>query len=296
MSNALITFWGSRGSIATPGRSTERFGGNTSCVSVLYEDAYYIFDAGTGIRGLGMELMELVENLTEDTQTELNIFLSHTHWDHIQGFPFFQPAYDPRFKLNIYGSEEKDHMLEKTLSGQMNSVYFPVPMSKLNSKVSMHTKLTDDIQVHDITISCTSQHHPGGSTAFKLTLGDGRSIIYATDNELNQQFDEKHQPNTKMGEDYFEFIKGCDFLIADGQYTDEEYPEKKGWGHTSLTLLHDIAYQANVKTLAVYHHDPMHNDRILEDLVHKYTNFYNQLDRPMQVLWAREGLTIPLKP
>ena len=295
MKNAQITFWGSRGSIATPGRSTERYGGNTSCVALKYKGAYFIFDAGTGIRGLGLELMDSVKSEYQGEPIELNIFLSHTHWDHIQGLPFFQPAYDSRFKLNIYGSEEKDDMLEKTLSGQMNSAYFPVPMSNFNSEFNIHADLKE-LVIKDVKISSTEQDHPGGSTAFKCRLDGNRNFVYATDNELNNQFDDDGKPKNRMGEAYLNFIQNVDCLIADGQYTDEEYPEKAGWGHTSLSLIHKIAYSANVKTLVIYHHDPMHTDSILEDLSHKYAAQYDKLNPPMQVIWAREGLTLPLRP
>lgn len=294
MKNALITFWGSRGSIATPGRSTERYGGNTSCVCLKHEESYFIFDAGTGIRGLGLELMELVEKNYAGNVIELNIFLSHTHWDHIQGLPFFQPAYDSRFKLNIYGSEKKDDMLEKTLSGQMNSVYFPVPMSQLSSELNVHVDL-QALDISGVKVSSTDQNHPGGSTAFKASLDGGRTLVYATDNELDLQFHSDGSPKDKMGERYLKFISKVDYLIADGQYTDEEYLEKVGWGHTSLSLIHKIAHQAGVKNLIIYHHDPMHTDSILEDLSHKYMNQYESLTPAMQVIWAREGLTLQLR-
>ena len=238
--------------------------------------------------------MEQVTKEYDGVPIELNIFLSHTHWDHIQGLPFFQPAYDSRFKLNIYGNEEKDDMLERTLSGQMNSAYFPVPMSKLNSELNVHVDL-EELIIHNVKISSTEQDHPGGSTAFKCVIDGGRTLVYATDNELNNQFDDNGSPTNQMGEAYFDFIKGVDCLIADGQYTDEEYPEKAGWGHTSLSLIHKIAYSAQVKTLVVYHHDPMHTDSILEDLSDKYTSQYDTLNPPMQVIWAREGLTLPLR-
>ena len=294
MKNAFITFWGCRGSIATPGRSTERYGGNTSCICLKYDNAYYIFDAGTGIRGLGVELMDFVEDHYDGEPIELNIFLSHTHWDHIQGLPFFQPAYDSRFKLNIYGSENQDEMLEKTLSGQMNSVYFPVPMSQLNADLNVHVDL-HAIDIHGVKISSTDQDHPGGSTAFKTTLDKDRTFVYATDNELDLQFNSDGTPKNKMGQRYFNFISAVDYLIADGQYTDEEYLDKVGWGHTSLSLIHKVAYAAGVKNLVIYHHDPMHTDSILEDLSHKYMQQYESLTPAMQVIWAREGLTIPLR-
>lgn len=294
----LITFWGTRGSIATPGRSTEKYGGNTSCVSVLWGGRQFIFDAGTGIRGLGVEIMA---GSPAAGKTELNLFLSHTHWDHIQGMPFFQPAYSPRFRLNIWGQEKRDVMLESVLSGQMDSNYFPVPMSALGSDLAVHPigdaaiRGHGSVEVDGVKVSFQEMDHPGGSLAFRLEK-DGICLVYATDNELNRQFDDKGDPlpGSEVGRDYLEFIRGADLLIADGQYTDEEYRSKVGWGHTTVSLLSRIAHKAGVRHLAVYHHDPMHTDSFLDSLSSEFIRLYKESAPPMEVLWAREGLTLQL--
>ncbi len=297
-SRPLITFWGTRGSIATPGRSTEKYGGNTSCVNVVWENRHFIFDAGTGIRGLGVEIMA---GSPTASKTEINLLLSHTHWDHIQGMPFFQPAYSPRFRLNIWGQEKRDVMLESVLSGQMDSNYFPVPMSALGSDLAVHPisaetiRTQSSVQVDGVKVSFQEMDHPGGSIAFRLEK-DGTRLVYATDNELNRQFDADGNPfpDSEIGKAYFEFIRGADLLIADGQYTDEEYRSKVGWGHTSVSLLSRIAHKAGVKHLAVYHHDPMHTDSFLDSLSSEFIKRYKESTPSMEILWAREGLTLQL--
>jgi len=290
----LVTFWGTRGSIATPGRSTEKFGGNTSCVSFKLNNDYFIFDAGTGIRGLGVEIMGTLSDSKEE-QT-LNLFLSHTHWDHIQGLPFFQPAYHPAFKMKIFGSAKKDGMLESVLDGQMDSSYFPVPMSAFGSEIEVNEIKNDfPIDIGNSQITYQELDHPGGSLSFKLNTPN-KTIIYATDHELNFHFDDNGEilNNSKLGQEYLDFIQSADLLIADGQYTDEEYKTKVGWGHSSVSTLLKVAHRAEVKQVAVYHHDPMHTDTFLDELSATYLQKYQDLEPLMEVFWAREGLTLAI--
>ena len=289
----LVTFWGTRGSISAPGRSTEKYGGNTSCVAVNAGGNYFVFDAGTGVRPLGVEIMR--ECMPEQGQYEVNLFLSHTHWDHIQGLPFFQPAYHPSFKLKIFGKAAKDDMLEKLLVGQMDSSYFPVPMSAFGSTVSVNQIQDNSLVIGDCKITFNELDHPGGSTSFKLEY-NGKSIVYATDNELNNQFDDDGtlKEDSTLGQSYSDFVNGVDLLIADGQYTQEEYSTKVGWGHTSVPTLLKVAHNAEVKQVAVYHHDPMHTDTFLDELSSKFLHKYQDVEPRMDIFWAREGLTLAI--
>jgi phosphoribosyl 1,2-cyclic phosphodiesterase len=294
MNDFLVTFWGTRGSIATPGRSTEKYGGNTSSVSVRFGDTYFIFDAGTGIRPLGVEIMR--DCKPETGKFELHLFLSHTHWDHIQGLPFFQPAYHPSFALKIYGTARKDQMLENLLVGQMDSSYFPVPMSALSSDLVVNDlNNAKNLKAGEVDIDFQELDHPGGSLSFRLKCR-GKTIVYATDNELNNQFDEcgKLKDGNELGRQYLEFINGADLLIADGQYTEEEYKTKQGWGHTSVPVLLKVAKQAGVKQVAVYHHDPMHTDNFLDELSADFLKQTQDNDPHMDIFWAREGLTLAI--
>jgi phosphoribosyl 1,2-cyclic phosphodiesterase len=290
----LVTFWGTRGSISTPGRITEKYGGNTPCVSIRFNDTQIILDAGTGIRNLGVELVEEIKR--EDNPTLLHLFLSHTHWDHIQGLPFFLPSYHKNTKLIIYGSHRKERFLASILKEQMDFDYFPVSMSSFAADISIREMNDKVIQIGPLVIDWQEQvYHPGGSVRYKIST-NGNKIVYATDVELNRMFDnlKDNDINENLARDYMNFISDADLLIADAQYTEEEYPEKVGWGHSSVHVLLDIAFKSNVKQLAVFHHDPQHSDKFLDDLWMENRSKYSSKDRKMDVFWAREGMTLAI--
>jgi phosphoribosyl 1,2-cyclic phosphodiesterase len=258
----FVKFWGVRGSIPTPEHASRIYGGNTSCVEVRSNDGLFILDAGTGIRRLGSDLMGRgLANIN------VNFLFSHPHWDHIQGFPFFTPAYIPGNTLNVYdvGSE---HKIAKLLSGQMSSGYFPVDFKDLGGNV-VPQQLQEGRQVIDgITVSYLKQVHPGGSFAYCLEA-DGKKVIYATDSEIDSHFKSSSVPFDvdsnlaqlrPIPQKYIDFMHNADLLIADAQYLDEEYPTKVGWGHPRATTVVDLAIQADVKRLALFHHDPMESD------------------------------------
>ena len=288
----LITFWGTRGSISTPGRITEKYGGNTPCVTVTYEDIYVILDAGTGMRPLGIELFEDFNK--EGSQHSFHLFLSHTHWDHIQGFPFFMPVFIKDTQLTIHGSHHKERYIESILKNQMDSGYFPVSMSDVAADVSIQDISKEVIDLGPVVVDWQEQRfHPGGSVRYRLNA-DGKRIVYATDVELNKIFNpDSNQPNKEnLAQEYRDFIYEADLLIADGQYTEEEYSSKVGWGHTSIPLLLEIASQSKVKQLAVFHHDPQQSDKILDALSMESRSKYRFDEGEMDVFWAREGMTL----
>jgi phosphoribosyl 1,2-cyclic phosphodiesterase len=217
------------------------------------------------------------------------ILLSHTHWDHIQGLPFFAPAYIPGTKINIYGSPRKERFLSSILYDQMDNNYFPIKMSELAAEIRINEVSNQIIKIGNMDISIQEQIcHPGGSIRFRIMVA-GKVIIYATDVELNSVFqpEQPSQAAAEQANDYRDFIAGADLLIADGQYTEEEYRSKKGWGHTSVPLLIQIAQEQNVGQLAITHHDPDHSDDFLDFLHHKYKSAKN-------VFWAREHTTISI--
>jgi len=290
----FVTFWGTRGSISTPGRITEKYGGNTPCVSVRFGDTKVIFDAGTGIRNLGIELLEEIKR--DENSTLLHLFLSHTHWDHIQGLPFFLPSYHKNTKLIIYGSHRKERFLASILKEQMDFDYFPVSMSSFAADISIKEMDEQVLEIGPLVIDWQEQvYHPGGSVRYKITV-NGSKIVYATDVELNRIFNnlKDEETNKNLARDYMAFISDADLLIADAQYTDEEYPEKVGWGHSSVSVLLDTAFKSNVKQLAVFHHDPQHSDKFLDDLWMDNRSKYISKDRKMDVFWAREGMTLAI--
>ncbi|MDB9822158.1 MBL fold metallo-hydrolase [Deltaproteobacteria bacterium] len=288
----LISFWGTRGSVSTPGRITEKYGGNTPCVSVRCQDTQIIFDAGTGIRNLGIELLEEIKR--EDNPPSLHLFLSHTHWDHIQGLPFFMPSYHKDTKLTIYGSPRKERFLASILKEQMDYEYFPVSMSAFPADISIQEIGEENIRLGALTVEWQEQiFHPGGSVRYKVSL-NGKKVVYATDVELDNMFNNiKHnEENRALAQEFMSFISHADLLIADAQYTEDEYRDKVGWGHSSIPVLLDTAFQSQVKQLAIFHHDPQHSDKLLDELWMKNRSKYHAGDRKMDLFWAREGMTL----
>ena len=287
-----ITFWGTRGSIPTPGSSTEKYGGNTPCVSIKYGTSDIIFDGGTGIRNLGIYLAQQAKR-NEDNMN-LHLFLSHTHWDHIQGIPFFSPAYIKGTKLTVYGSQKKESFLEAILSRQMDVNYFPVEMNQLAADISIKEISQDKIEIGPVVIEWQEQVvHPGGCVRYKVNAG-GKKIIYATDVELDKIFskNDDNGNNEALAKEYCDFIKDADLLIADGQYTEEEYPQRIGFGHSSIPVIIDLAFKSGIKQLAIFHHDPQHSDTMLDKLWKTYAPRYASQSTPMNLFWAREGMTI----
>ena len=287
---AELTFWGTRGSISTPGRSTEKYGGNTPCVSVELGDSLIIFDAGTGIRNLGISLAK-----SQKQYNELHILLSHTHWDHIQGLPFFVPSYLKGTKINVYGNPNKGGFLKSILEGQMESDYFPINMSSLGADFNVVELQDEAIQFGPFTMQWQEQvYHPGGCLRYKLTFGD-KSIVYATDVEINKMFKAlRNDAHKEEAQKYMEFIANADVLIADGQYTDEEYGEKIDWGHSSMELVMQVAHQAAIDRLVLFHHDPDRTDKMLDALSARHRPTYQAMEPARTVMWGREGMTLPV--
>ena len=289
-----VTFWGTRGSISTPGRSTEKYGGNTPCVSVQCEDTQIILDAGTGIRSLGLFLEEQYRG--RQTIPSLHLFLTHTHWDHIQGLPFFQVAYIKGAKIFVYGSHSKEIFLESILQRQMNIDYFPVGLWELAADVNIREIVGEEIKLDSAVVDWQEQvFHPGGSVRYRITA-KGKRVVYATDVELNRIFSPEleNSESEVLLQQYLDFIQGVDLLIADGQYTEEEYREKAGWGHSSIPVILDLATRAKVKQLAIFHHDPNHSDKMLDRLWRESRSKYCDSKPPINIFWAREGMTVAI--
>ena len=287
-----VTFWGVRGSIPTPGTSTHRFGGNTACIEVCVGNDIYIFDAGSGVRQLGDDLLARDSDLTK-----IHMFFSHSHWDHIQGFPFFVPAYNPNSIIRVYSAEEADESIHELLSGQMQDRYFPVNFGDLGARIIPEILTKGVRTVGPVEVRSFDTKHPGGSYAFAIHYNN-KKIIYSTDNEmdlllLNREASlrdprifRKNLPG------FIEFVKDADLLIADGQYTDEEYPQKINWGHPRANTLVDLAHDANIKMLAITHHDPMHSDEFVEQKIEECRNRAEAWGYTGTIFGAREGITL----
>jgi phosphoribosyl 1,2-cyclic phosphodiesterase len=290
----LVKFWGTRGSIPTPGWQTRRYGGNTSCLAVNIDDSLFVCDGGTGLRELGLELVK-------DPQKEhrVHMFFSHPHWDHIQGFPFFVPVYKENNTVFVYGRKEEDTAYFELISGQMQSDYFPVEFSELVADIRPAFLEEGGKEIEGVKISWCKQFHPGGSLAYRFEK-DGRTMVYATDNELDLTIENKEEVEDnpaalrKVSRRYIDFIRDADLLIGDGQYLDREYDQKIGWGHSRATTLVDAAIEANVKQLAIFHHDPMHDDETVDEKVEICRRRAALADSDIIVFGAREKVALRL--
>jgi len=287
-----ITFWGTRGSIATPGPGTTTYGGNTSCVEVRCGTEIIIFDAGTGIRALGLALMKEFP----DRPLTIHLFISHTHWDHIQGFPFFMPAYLPTTTIHIYGSQGQGRPLEKILRGQMDSDYFPVALGDMTSVLHVHEFKGKPYQIGEATIAGMYLNHPGMTLGYRVTQA-GHSFVYATDNEpfeqtlphLGHRAEAGRDFGQRLDAEFVRFIAGADLYIADAQYTDEEYPARIGWGHSSISAAVEVAIEAQVRALALFHHDPLHDDAAVAAMAQSAQRLIEARGSALRCFAAREG-------
>jgi phosphoribosyl 1,2-cyclic phosphodiesterase len=266
-----IRFWGVRGSIASPGPETAGVGGNTSCVEVMCGTERIVLDAGTGLRALGNALLRSASG----GSPSLTLMLSHFHWDHIQGLPFFVPAYMPQTKLTIVGSSDR-HSLRDKLSRQMTEPHFPVQLDDLSAELTyLEARAGQRFDVNDVHVRVARLNHPGGVYAYRLDH-EGRSVVYATDTEHYACVD----PTLRA------LAQGADVLIYDAQYTPDEYQSKVGWGHSTYAAGAELAKTAGVGQLVLFHHDPQRTDEGVAVIEQTARTLF-----PKTVA-AREGLVI----
>jgi phosphoribosyl 1,2-cyclic phosphodiesterase len=251
-----VKFWGVRGSIACPSPNHVVYGGNTSCVELTIKGRTIILDAGTGIRSLGHKFIKRA-----DTRPAY-MLLTHTHWDHINGFPFFAPIFNPAYTFTIMAGHLGDNgCIKDVLSTQMAQPMFPVPLGALQANLTFHDfKAGDSFTVFDdVAIHTTPLRHPNNATGYRIE-SDGVVVCYVTDTE--------HTPG-KPDENVLDLIRGANLVIYDATYTDEEYPKRVGWGHSTWEEGVRLCRAAGVKKLAIFHHDPEHDDEFMEQLEDK---------------------------
>lgn len=254
-----IKFWGVRGSIPTPGRNFIRYGGNTPCIEVRCGETLIIIDAGSGIRELGDSLAQEFKG----RNAEIHMLISHTHWDHIQGFPFFKMAYIPGTVINFYGGHSVS-ALEKLIFGQMEREYFPVSLNDLQSTIGFSALTESPFKINDVTIHFTHLIHPTLSLGFRIEYR-GKVFVYATDSEISTDPDIERINSRNLSY----LMHDADALVADCQYTLEEYENKVGWGHSAIEKTVELCSSFNVKNLFAFHHDPTRTDDQLDDLIEK---------------------------
>lgn len=290
-------FWGVRGSIPAPGVTTVRYGGNTPCVSLqLADDKILVLDSGTGIRELGKAIARGSE--------EIFILLSHAHWDHIHGFPFFLPIYERQRRIFMFPTRlgptsicglclrvkaRGDMSITCPLLEQMDGAHFPVLSEDVPSRPKCVTE--DEMSFlcsRGIQISCIAANHPGGSFGYRIENA-GKSLVYLTDNELAPPY-----PKATTFGGFVEFCRGADVLIHDAQYLERDMPHKHGWGHSLVSQACDLAAEAKVKHLVLYHHDPDRSDEELDRIGEDARQRLNGQNSRIPCTVAFEGLSLTL--
>ena len=250
-----MKFWGVRGSLPAPGAKTSRYGGNTPCVEIRCGEERMIFDIGSGVRELG-------EALNGQAPLRATIFVSHYHYDHVQGLPFFGPIFNPKNIFTIYGPTRGGHTVKEILSGQMVRPYFPVGDEVFRAQVEYRSlNAGEHISLGSAEVSALELNHPGGNLAYRIEF-QGHSVVYATDVEHGSDGDRR----------LADFARGADLFIVDAMYTDDEYcgragPPRTGWGHQTWKAAVASADLAEVKRLVLFHHDPSRTDAALEKLM-----------------------------
>ena len=287
-----LRFWGTRGSIATPGVGTNHFGGNTSCVEVETKAGqHFIFDCGTGARVLGGHWMAHAPKPIKAT-----ILLTHTHWDHIQGFPFFAPLFVPGNRFTVCGPQGCHRSLPDVLAGQMEYTYFPVELGQLGADIQYEDLAEGPHEIDGVKVSAQFLNHPAITLGYKVEA-DGASVLYLCDHEpyweslWKSDAEPGRLDSILHGGDrrHAEFMVNADAVVHDAQYTPEEYPAKRNWGHSTYAYVTRIAASACVKKLFLTHHDPTHDDDFLHEIERRSREIAESLGSPMEVFCASEG-------
>lgn len=289
----LVRFWGVRGSVAVPGPHTVRYGGNTACVEVRCGSDIVILDAGTGLRELGRELVrELARR-----PVELPILITHTHWDHIQGLPFFAPAYLARQPIKILGPPRARTGLMRTVAAAVESPFFPVALRDMPGNITVRELSPAPFRIGPFSLRTAPLIHPGGGLAFRIDSPAG-SLAYVPDHEIpcpEASVRGVARGVRKRHAAMRDLIQGVDLLIHDAQYTPKEYETRIGWGHSCYRATVLTAAECEVRRLMLFHHDPDRTDLQMDVLLRQARRVAKPASATMTVEAAREGLTVLLR-
>ena len=282
MKNIIVDFWGVRGSVPSPGPTTIRYGGNTSCVSITADDKILILDAGTGIRNLGSTIISKPD-------LEIFVIVTHSHWDHIQGFPFFTPIYQPNRPVHMFPTLHKKNVVLASLIDQMDGAHFPITPDQVPSNFNFVTENPlEFLESNGFHLEMVPMNHPGKAFGYKITIDD-KVICYFTDNEIDPPYEKSIELNELTNQ-----CRSADILIHDAQYTEDDMPLKHGWGHSLISQVTELGKSAEVKNLVYYHHDPERTDDLLDKELEKAAKTLKENGSSVQPYFAYEGLKLTL--
>src|SRR5438034_1562456 len=294
-----LKFWGTRGSISVPGTGTLRYGGNSTCVEVRADDEIIVLDGGSGIRSLGIAL----EKEFQSQPIRLSLLITHAHWDHIQGLPFFAPAYEKKNEIRVRGYDGVDMSFGEIMAEPMRAPFFPIAMRELSATIDIK-KLTEmEFSCGKVKVGARFVNHPGVCAGYRL-FTSASSIAFLPDHEpyqflhaaranhMSPEEAKKTAEEERIG--LVEFLHGSDILILDAQYTDAEYESHVGWGHGSVSSAVSLALDADVRRLLLFHHDPGHDDAMLDAMVDDARRLIRESGKELEVDGAREGEEILL--
>jgi phosphoribosyl 1,2-cyclic phosphodiesterase len=286
-----VRFWGTRGSIPSPGPQTVRYGGNTPCVELRTSDGWLIIlDAGTGIRELGRKLLANANG----RPVEGDVFLTHAHWDHIQGLPFFAPIFQAGNHFTIWGSKTLATSVDRVVRDQMSPVVFPVSFEELAARIDFREVTAGRSEGQGYEVTALNVRHPGGALGYRFReSGGGGTIAYISDNELNPLA--KYDMGDGWRDELVEFLRDTDVLVHDTMYTVEEYEQHRGWGHSTYSDAVDLALDAGVSKLVFFHHKPERTDDEVDRRVDDCREAVARRGGKLEIVAAAEGLSLVLK-
>ena len=299
---ARIKFWGTRGSVPVPGPETLRYGGNTTCVELRADGEVIVLDSGSGIRPLGVAL----EKEFQGRPINLSLLITHAHWDHIQGFPFFMPAYDPKNHIRIFGFDGAGATFREIMSEPMRAPFFPITMRELSARMDINKLSEMKFSLGKVDVHAAFVNHPGVCVGYRIFTSGG-SVAFLPDHEPYNFF--LHSARAKQlspeqvqeiaAEEQaalVEFLRASDILILDSQYTDQEYKFHVGWGHGSVSSGVSLALEAEVQTLLLFHHDPGHDDEMVDTMVQSARELAAKSGRSLEIAGAQQGGEMLLEP
>lgn len=290
-----IRFWGTRGSIPVPGPETSRYGGNTTCVELRADGEIIVLDAGSGIRALGVALDEEFKA----RPIKLSLLITHAHWDHIQGFPFFKPAYDSKNEIRIFGFDGAGATFREIMTEPMRSPFFPITMRELSARMDINKLAEMKFSLGKLDIHAAFVNHPGVCAGYRIFTTSG-SVAFLPDHEPYEFFlhaargkqlsaQQLKEIAAEQHAGLVQFLRGSDVLILDSQYTDEEYTSHIGWGHGSISSAVTLAIEAEVQTLLLFHHDPGHSDETVDRMVRSARELAMENGSHLEIIGARQG-------